>query len=173
MPVAGIMHLVVALVLVTTSWIGYHNSKKRSSYTAKFFNLPLGLFALDMVMVFLYFLVAVTPDVPSGSDSSFAPSATEAYWVMLVFLLYVLWDGAHARMVTRRNGPDRLYPKATHRPRRMQVTRWSFVATITVAVVVFITDPSTSSSVVIVDSILIAILVLYRWAKDGVQTVRG
>lgn len=164
---AGRAHLGVAVVLVAASWIGYHNSLKRSDYQSHFFNLPLFLFVLDLIMVFSYWLLAINPEgLPELQRSaSFDPSALlEANVVLLVFFLYLLWDLGSWRMTESQK-----YPNARHDWKRTLVTLSGLGATLLVAVVVWIKDPSTGTSVIAVDLALIGILVWYRWAKDGFQ----
>ena len=86
-------HLAIGTLLVLGSWVGFRRSLNRSSYQLKFFNLPLSRFAADQLMLILYFRLAVVTSVdgvePPTADTL---AATTTWLVMLIFILYVVWD---------------------------------------------------------------------------------
>lgn len=169
---AGLAHLGLAAVVVITSWIGYHNSQKRSDYRMQFLNLPLLKFTLDMSMVFFYWLLAVNPEgLPElAGRPSFAPSADlDVTLIFVIFILYVAWDLASWGMTKEAER----YPKATHDWNRTWV---SIVAAIAVGVLALgecIASPDTTKAVVLLDVVLILILIAYRFAKDALQRPNG
>lgn len=78
--------LAVVLVLILTSWVGYHSSANRPRFRLGFFNLELAKFALDVAMVVVYFVAAA---VAARS----APSLRVlALTVMICFGFYAAWD---------------------------------------------------------------------------------
>jgi hypothetical protein len=96
-PGPGWSHLVLAAVLVLTSWIGYHNSTNRPKYEIAFVNLPLWQFVLDISMVIAYWFTATSAELPEHSPVMDLPAprgsaVPEAILVAVCFLLYVLWD---------------------------------------------------------------------------------
>jgi hypothetical protein len=86
LPAPVVWNLVVGIVLILTSFIGYHNSENRPRFKIRFINISFWKFFLDILMVVVYFLFA--------SFASVSPSQTQSLLllVMLVFSLYVLWD---------------------------------------------------------------------------------
>lgn len=165
---AGLAHLGLAVVVVITRWIGYHNSQKRSDYRMQFFNLPLLKFTLDMSMVFFYWLLAVNPEgVPELAGSpSFAPSADlDATLVLVILILYVAWDLASLGMAAA----DDEYPDAKHDWKRTWVSIMTAIAVGALALGVWRAPPDTTRAVIVVDVALILILIAYRFAKDALQ----
>jgi hypothetical protein len=88
LPAPIVWNLAVALVLILTSFIGYHNSQNRPLFTVRFVNVSLSKFALDILTVIVYFLFA------SYAAVSPAQTQTLLLLVVLVFGLYLLWDTA-------------------------------------------------------------------------------
>jgi len=85
--------LIAGTALVLGSWIGFRRSLNRSTYEVKFFNLPFFRFVLDQGMVLLYFRVATR--APNDAHAHFdADSLSQATigTVLLIFVLYLLWD---------------------------------------------------------------------------------
>ena len=85
-PAPIVWNLAVALVLILTSFIGYHNSQNRPLFTVRFVNVSLCKFVLDISTVIVYFLFA------SYAVVSPAQTQTLLLLVVLVFGLYLLWD---------------------------------------------------------------------------------
>lgn len=84
-----VANLSIATVATLASWIGYHNSINRPRFKIRFFNWPLAQFALDILMVFDYWLLATSAGVarqPSARDG------VTAGLVLFAFVLYCLWD---------------------------------------------------------------------------------
>jgi hypothetical protein len=93
------LQLLVSTALVLGSWIGFRQSLNRPAYKLRFFNLPLARFALDQLMILLYFRVAVltpgSPDTGAIPVEPLTPSelTTDTLKVLsIVFALYLLWD---------------------------------------------------------------------------------
>lgn len=87
--------LVAGSALVLGSWVGFRRSLKRTEYDIKFFNLPLARFAVDQLMLILYFRVAILTPYPYGDHASVDPGALTDSTVkalMYVSALYLLWD---------------------------------------------------------------------------------
>ena len=179
LPLAVVVHLVVALVITTTSWIGYHNSANRARFKLRFPNVELAKFTLDIAMVVVYFLLA------SYALRTPLNSRPETLLVFIAFVLYLLWD--YAGVWQKRGGVKNLYPAIWKQVqddptrhdivedwkptdwRRIRATFWGLLATgITFVVVRFCFSKATVTSMgsVVVDAILLAILLLYRVAKD-------
>ena len=102
------LQLIVGTVLVLSSWIGFRRSLNRSTFEAKFFNLPLAAFIVDQLMLIIYFRIAVlTPSSLDGSkivpDSNLALTTTQL--IFYVFVLYAVWDALGIWMCSSRR-PD-------------------------------------------------------------------
>lgn len=115
------------MVLTLTSWIGYHNSANRPRYLIGFPNLPLLQFLLDIFMVVLYWLTAVTAERvvidPDGVRHVESASASqEAMFVAIAFVLYVVWD--IVGLAIRRNDNYQDRPLTEDDPQRRRVTWW-------------------------------------------------
>lgn len=78
--------LAVVLVLILTSWVGYHSSANRPRFRLGFFNWELVKFALDVAMVVVYFVAAAV------GARSVPTLRVLALMVMISFGLYATWD---------------------------------------------------------------------------------
>lgn len=85
------LHLVLSVVIVLGSWIGFRRSRNRRRYQLKFFNLALWRFMLDQAMVYFYFRLATlrTNEPGIGAESLLESSLC---FVSLAFALYLVWD---------------------------------------------------------------------------------
>ncbi len=163
-PPAGRFQLVLALVTVVLSWIGYHNSLNRPTYIVRFPNLPLAQLSVDIALVIIYYyLVATSEGVKgNGSHSSARP---ETWLVFAMFWLYVVWD-----IVGQAIRRDVRY---TRRPVEfaIPIRRWTTVAfacaTAIVVAVVAAVNPSSRGAVEGIDGLLLVLIVGFRFAKEG------
>ena len=96
--------LAVVLVLILTSWVGYHNSVNRPRFRLGFFNWELAKFVLDVAMVVVYFLAAAI------AARAVPTLRVEALMVMVAFGLYALWDAAGAIQKWGSDKPDSTNP---------------------------------------------------------------
>jgi hypothetical protein len=90
-------HLVVALVLIAASWVGWRQSKSRGMKVRvkHVVSYPFIGLLLDVLLVVLYYVVVRRVEVRDGDrgPALIAPSAApEAFWILVVFLVYVVWD---------------------------------------------------------------------------------
>lgn len=105
--------LIASTVLVLGSWIGFRNSLNRSRFQVKFFNLPLARFILDQLMVLLYFRIAIlTPSDLAPSDLANSTAET----LLIIFVLYFLWDAIGLLMSIGRHGNVSKYQSTTDWP---------------------------------------------------------
>jgi hypothetical protein len=150
----GKTQLVLAAALTITSWIGYHNSRNRASYEIHFFNLPLARFAIEMLHVYLYWLVATTAEQRRATPSALP----EAILLTAVFAFYICWD--QVALAMRRSVR---YPEldiSADRPRRRHVTA-AFCGVFALFVPLSIIAKS-ASVVIVIDSIFMACLIGHR-----------
>ena len=176
----SLLHLTVATTLTVTSAIGYYTSVNLPKLRVRFFNKPFLQFLLDVMMVFVYFLLIQVTETSSAT----ADARPEVYLICLSFILYALWDlvsyrltiDEHAQKALR--GQDyRLTPKRRDYGRRRWVTVGFTVLTLILAVWIYRGGGDLSSrTVAMVDAVLIGILLLYRILKsvvdDKIKTTR-
>lgn len=129
--------------------------------TLTFFNLPLLRFVLDLAMVFSYYLFVVTPN--TSSKSAVVSPRFDATVVLTIFALYAAWDLVSLAM-------DRSGYPVTFRTDRFLVTVATLVASAGVVAVAWLCS-DTEKLAIVVDSLLIGITLLYRWAKDSAPQV--
>jgi len=153
------VHLALALVVVVGSYIGYRSSLKRGSFPLLFFNIPLIRFILDLVMIFLYYLLTVTPDAATNPSSAVVSARFDSTVVTLIFALFLLWDFAGQWMES--SG----YPVTTN-PTRTWITFAGWFGSGVVLAYAYIFRPTTRVTLGI-DSALILISLVYRWLKDS------
>jgi hypothetical protein len=183
-PLSGWGDLGVAAVLTLTSWIGYHNSSSNPKWVISFPNLPLLVFIVDISMVVTYaFSVFVATSVTSGASQT-PQMLPEAVIVAVSFLLYCFWDWVNLA-IKGAEPYEKAWAQATVdgvlkksdvfppdcRERRM-VTIFCFFIAAVAAAVAYVYDnhlarPS-QMSVVTFDLVLVALLILFRLAKEFV-----
>jgi hypothetical protein len=166
-------HLVLAAVLVLTSWIGYHNSTNKPKYEIAFVNLPLWQFVLDISMVIAYWFTATSAELPEHSPLKDLPAprgsaVPEAILVAVCFLLYVLWDEV-GRQIKKSPFYGASSPSASDGARRI-VTWCCFVATLVIVGLAIWAEASDQhwGIVIALDIALIALLIGFRVLKEVV-----
>jgi hypothetical protein len=163
-PGVGLSHLAVAFVLTVTSWIGYHNSWNRPRYFIRFANLPLWQFVIDVLLVVAYWFTAVSAEGTGtglGKDVSARP---EALCVAIAFVLYCLWD--QVGVAIRRSDLYEKSPPSRDVPRRRYVTRWCAAIAVVFAVFVWSINPRSSTVIIVIDWLLIALILAFRFTKE-------
>jgi len=89
-------HLILATVIIATSWVGWTLSKSRGGQkdVGGIFEREFLILLLDVALVILYFILVRAVDfVGEGETIRLRASARpEASWVWWIFLLYVIWD---------------------------------------------------------------------------------
>jgi len=157
LPVAGAAHLVLAAVVTITSWIGYHNSANRSTYKIYFFNLPLALFVIEMIHVYLYWLIATTSENAVDPRPSAVP---ESLLVVAVFAAYTLWD--QAALAIRRSPRYGNLPRSSEQPARRRVTVAATCLVVVLATGALTVDPTGTVGVVLLDAALCLVAIGHR-----------
>ena len=102
----AIAHLVLAMLLISTSWLGWSTSRWRKDTVEKakaakpeeIFNSPfasdfVGLL-LDVSLVVIYFIIVRSVEISEKEPFELVlPSALpESRWIFWVFTIYVVWD---------------------------------------------------------------------------------
>lgn len=85
-------HLLVATVMIATSWVGWSLSRSpgaRIDVTA-IFQWEFFVLLLDVALVITYFILVRTVDF--GKESRIDPPSTLASCFLAIFILYFVWD---------------------------------------------------------------------------------
>ncbi|BBH17195.1 hypothetical protein Back2_14820 [Nocardioides baekrokdamisoli] len=151
-------HVGVGGTLTIGSWIGFHNSRFRTTTRIEFFNRALFATLIDIALVVIYWLlpskwIGGTNGIPRTPDA-----VGVAVLVGLAFLLYSAWDALSRRPSDARR----------HKTRRA-VTYAFTAASIAIAAGVMLWSPTAPCKVIGVDVALICLLLGYRWTKDAVR----
>jgi len=91
----AVSHLLLAAVVIATSWVGWGWSQQSLSNVRHVFTGDFIELLTDVWLVAVYFfLVGAAETIAGGSSGRTAQGSVEgeAFWVMVVFLTYVFWD---------------------------------------------------------------------------------
>jgi hypothetical protein len=171
LPFVGKTQLALAAVLTITAWIAYHNSTNRAAYKMEYVNLPLVQFLMDLLLVYLYWLVASSAEQDATARPTVVP---EALTLATVFLVFLGWDQVALAM---RRSPR--YPSTTltdDRPSRRAVTLGFFGVFMVFAVLGSVIDPHDRYLVGALDLVLAAGLIAHRYVQHlvtGTPTTNG
>jgi hypothetical protein len=174
LPAPIVWNLAVALVLILTSFIGYHNSENRPRFKIKFINISFWKFVLDILMVVVYFLFAAFAAV--------SPAQTQSLLLLLllVFALYVLWDlaGWYEKLCGKYKPVWEAAYADPNRPDIVdawtEVNYWRILPSVGVLLLVagiyawslHQGTPLPREDVIRVDLLLVVVLLVYRVVKD-------
>lgn len=152
---AGISHLAFALIVITTSWLGWSSTfrKVNESDQDKVVNVldkRHGLLLMDVLIVILYFALVRSYDKYGESSLS-----AEAVFAALIFTAYAVWDLMHSNEKLLKRIEEML-PSA-------------FVALLFWLAVALLPERLTTWWVVVGDVAGVALLVLYRLYKEMLE----
>src|SRR5262245_39101963 len=90
-----ILHLILATVVVTTSWLGWTLAVGREQHPAHHlknpFSLPYCLLLIDIWLLVCYFIFVKAAGIPDSNKEPLTPSGSRAtFWLMVIFLGYLL-----------------------------------------------------------------------------------
>jgi len=91
-------HLVVGLILIAASWLGWRQSASpgmKEDRVQYLFSLSFCGLLLDVLLVILYFIIVRNVEIEQkGGESTLGPAtaAPEALWLCVVFGVYAFWD---------------------------------------------------------------------------------
>lgn len=85
-----VSHLVVSIILVTTSWVGWSDTFNDPNYPKidGYFSRGYALLLIDVIILIFYFSVVMAIE-KAGIGGSAKP---ETFLLMNVFILYTVWD---------------------------------------------------------------------------------
>lgn len=88
-------HLFLATVMIATSWVGWSASRApgaRLDVTA-IFQWEFVVLLLDVALVITYFILVRTVEVgKEGTAPRIGTPSTLAFWMLVIFTLYFVWD---------------------------------------------------------------------------------
>jgi hypothetical protein len=87
-------HLLLATVVIATSFVGWSYSLKWAQGSVpKVFQREFLVLLLDVLLVIIYFILVRSVEfVGEGRPPSIAPAERVACWIVVIFLLYLVWD---------------------------------------------------------------------------------
>ena len=92
----AIAHLFVALILISSSWLGWRQSRSPGmrEKIKSVFGWPYVSLLVDVVLVVLYFIIVQAVEVKQSDPPDLTPpsASPEARWISIVFFVYVIWD---------------------------------------------------------------------------------
>ena len=172
LPVAAWSHLALAGVTIMLSWIGYRNSRARSTYRIEFpVNWPLIQFGIDVILVVTYWVLVQSAEPPQSR--SIPSYKADLVLVTLAFVLYFAWDLVGLAM--RRAGGGTLYSGLGSDVPARRGTTIVFALVLVIVTPLLLLGPQSheTSTVVAVDLALMVWLILYRVVKSGFPTAEA
>lgn len=160
---SSLAHLILAAVVISTSWVGWSSSLSNST------NDKVGVFTksflvmlIDVALVVVYFMLARSAQVPApGTGDPLPPSAAWQCSLMLcTFILYLIWD-----IVTKWSRTDSARLKE-----RGRWTLLCFFLSVTIWFVV--KDVEGLWPILLVDGALLCTDLSFRAFKDTTERIR-
>jgi hypothetical protein len=153
-------NLVLALVVVVFSWIGYHKAKSKYSRSLSFTGASIIQFFVDIGIVAIYLALVKemehTRDLARGTHPvlSIRP---EAVTMSVIFALYLIWDLLQVRL----SASDATLRSAASDHSRLSFRFLLLIGTNS-AVIVALWKPNTNVQILIADVIFLVLCYLYR-----------
>lgn len=91
----ALTHLLLAAAVIATSWVGWGRSGYSLSAIRSVFSKDFVELLIDVWLVGVYFFIVQgveTVLITNGTNSIQGSAEIEAWWVMVMFWTYVLWD---------------------------------------------------------------------------------
>lgn len=95
--IPGLMHLVLSLLVIATSWVGWRHSQSpgMQKQIVSVFSRPFVRLLMDVLLVIVYFVLVKSVELEQvlGNSKLTMPAATpESLCLVAIFAIYVLWD---------------------------------------------------------------------------------
>lgn len=172
------LHLLLCVIIITSSWVGWHNSKSphNSDAVESVFSLQYAILLVDMFLVVCYFIIVNGAEVDSKLENIPLPNShIEVMWTMIIFSTYLIWDiitklvefdfkyDHDSKTIKRKIRLTKIFPK------RIAPTFlcWAF----SVIFYYYMNDENRIHFVAIIDVILIALFLTFRGFKQDVKKV--
>jgi hypothetical protein len=177
----AICHLLIATLLVATSWVGWSRSRVslgiRDVHTI--FSGPFAVLLIDVLLVIFYFIVVDTVELSVNESTGIlevASSATsESFWVFMIFFGYFVWDLLTKAFIRQEQQPK---PKGLRDSMRALAFRFvsrncwnrawvsAFLVVLSLCTWFLFRHLTAYISVIFANLSLIALLLLFRALKD-------
>jgi hypothetical protein len=158
-------HLLLALTLVATSWVGWTWSLAPGNVrdVRYVFSWEFVVLLLDVLLVIAYFIIVKGVDIQRPSDARVViePSAgNETLWVMIVFAGYSTWDFLTKAIMSAPDADSgaRFWPRGSISLGCL-IIAW--------ATWYFLGKTTNPTGVVLVDAALLSLVLCYRAMKQG------
>lgn len=171
------LHLLLCVIIITTSWVGWYNSKSphNSDVVASVFSLQYIILLVDMFLVICYFIIVSGAEVSSSSKLTDIPkpnSHIEVFWSMVIFSTYFIWD-IITKLVKFTYTYDCLSKKINRKITWAGILHkriWPTILCCICSIIIyeFMNDESKISQVALIDVTLIALFLTFRGFKEGV-----
>lgn len=161
-------HLVLAIIVTATAWLGYHNSKNRAKYVIRFFNLPLFQFTIEICFVYTYWLLVVTASQPARLEElrEQRSISSAANVLVCVFILSCAWD--RAALAMRRSSKYGDMKMDDDKPARRKVTQVFLLIFILISILVNTVKPSGYYAMSLMVALSL-IVIAHRWVQNLVE----
>ncbi|TKJ38298.1 MAG: hypothetical protein CEE38_05945 [Planctomycetes bacterium B3_Pla] len=147
-------HLFLAAVVISTSWVGWRNSRFCGTQITDVFTLDYIELFIDIALVVMYFILARAVEIPNSPNATISPNASfEAWLVAIIITTYMFWDLISGRGKLKEKFTQRLWV--------------SFCCTVISWLLVWhgIGGVGTVSAVLFADLCLIALILTFRAMK--------
>jgi len=103
-------HLLLAAVVISTSWVGWHNSRFCGTQIKDVFSLDYVELAFDIALVVMYLILARAVEIPGSPSDSLIPNASfETKAVAIIITTYMFWDLISCRAKPKEKIKQRLW----------------------------------------------------------------
>jgi hypothetical protein len=175
----AVTHLIVALAVISTSWLGWKRSASPGSREPMkhLFSLPFLAMIIDVCLVILYFIIVRTVEIEQsgGVTRLESPSAVpESFWLLCVFIVYAAWDVVTDILapgcIPPGKGGSAMMNYLWRLGKLMAALAVSIFASISSALLTYIAlclarARGTSQQVVLIDISLVCVVLLFRVFK--------
>jgi hypothetical protein len=146
-------HLLLATMVIATSWVGWRNSRFSGSQMKNVFSLDFLELLVDVLLVIFYFLLVRLAELPPDSSGAIVPDASpETGMIVVIMVSYVIWD----LLSCRTDG------------RKLRLRVWASVVCLIVSLSALWMLPLHShrgTAVILMDMALLGLLFLFRAMK--------
>lgn len=153
-------HLTLGTYIIASSWIGWQQSHSRGNQLVltDSFSKAFFILLIDLLLVICYFIIIKGVEKPFSKEfaASELDSKTEAFWCMIIFGLFFIWD-----ILTK------VSPFKKNNLRRFRIRGWQSFACGIIAIIIYclLTGENDAKSVILTDFALLLNFILFRALK--------
>ncbi|MUP36811.1 hypothetical protein [Labilibaculum euxinus] len=158
-------HLLLAIFIISSSWIGWQKSKSKGNNEAitDSFSLSYIVLLVDLFLVIFYFIIVKGVEKPTNT-TQIASGDPEVFWSMVIFGIYFIWD-IITKLIDIEN-----HETLAWKLKWKTFLKRGYQAPLCFGIIFFLFQPmteiKTSNSVVILDIALILTFALFRGLKS-------